>query len=75
MKPILYGMVVTKVNPQGRQGVDAVCLCVCRTVPLALRISERCSVLPLMTGRWWLATPSDGPPFMEVSEMIHPLPT
>ena len=43
----------------------------CRSVLAAPRTSERCSVLPSMTDRWWPDSPSDGPPFTEVSEIIQ----
>lgn len=50
-------------------------VCVCRSAPPTQRTSERCSVLPSMTGRYWQEAPSNGQHFMEVRCLLmtrHP---
>lgn len=41
-------------------------VCVCRSAPPTQRTSERCSVLPSMTGLYWREAPSNGQRFTEV---------
>lgn len=50
-------------------------LCVCRSAPPMQRTSERCSVLPSMTGLYWREAPSNGQRFTEVRCLLttrHP---
>lgn len=50
-------------------------VCVCRSAPPTQRTSERCSVLPSMTGLYWREAPSNGQRFTEVRSLLttrHP---